>query len=99
MITIELYDTKVPKGTVFLGRTYTDDEGAARFDDWKKLTTNGICHMGRRMKADVTFRDIILRVQAAGLLAYKLKDGRGMLFHFLSPAPYPPFESIHLHAY
>ncbi|KAI2463641.1 hypothetical protein F4781DRAFT_416019 [Annulohypoxylon bovei var. microspora] len=80
MITTELYNTQEARGTIFLVRTFTDDPHAERFSDWKKLTTNGICHAGRRMNSGVTLQDVILKVQAENLLTYQLKDGRGSRF-------------------
>ncbi|KAI1459215.1 hypothetical protein F4805DRAFT_89889 [Annulohypoxylon moriforme] len=80
IITLELYDTKETFGTVFLVRTFTDNSDAAAPSDWKVLTTSGPCHAGRRMKAGVTLKDIILKIQAAGLINYQLKEGRGHRF-------------------
>ncbi|KAI1211506.1 uncharacterized protein F4807DRAFT_458402 [Annulohypoxylon truncatum] len=83
MITIELYNTESVKGTVFMLRTFTDNKDEGNSNDWKKLTTNGICHIGRRMNAGITLRDVILQVQASGLSTYQLKDGRGRRFWIL----------------
>ncbi|KAI1211505.1 uncharacterized protein F4807DRAFT_472964 [Annulohypoxylon truncatum] len=80
MVTLELYDTNEACGTVFLVRTYTDDPNAASLSGWKNLTSNSVSHAGRRINAGVTLKDIILKVQAVGLLTYQLKDGRGRRF-------------------
>ncbi|KAI1459214.1 hypothetical protein F4805DRAFT_455991 [Annulohypoxylon moriforme] len=77
MVTMELYDTQSETGAVFLVRTYTDKKNAQLLDDWRELTTNSNSHVGRRMNTDVRFKQIVLEIEAAGLMNYQLKDGRG----------------------
>ncbi|KAI0885718.1 uncharacterized protein GGS22DRAFT_161701 [Annulohypoxylon maeteangense] len=78
MVTLELYNTEEPNGAIFLVRSFSDKHDAAPLSDWKALITDSICHAGRRVNDGTTLQDIILKVQAAGLLQYKLKLGRGM---------------------
>ncbi|KAI0838704.1 hypothetical protein F5Y06DRAFT_296316 [Hypoxylon sp. FL0890] len=78
MLTLELYDTKSKRGTVFLVRPLTGDVDANPKDDFlKKFPKIRLTCAGRRVLGNITIRDIILKVQAANLLKYQLSDGRG----------------------
>ncbi|KAI0012345.1 hypothetical protein F4779DRAFT_86449 [Xylariaceae sp. FL0662B] len=77
IITMELYDTGTSKGTVFLARPITDKPDANHF---RKLMDIRAMVTGRRMKSTVSFRDIILKIEAARLFKYQLHNGRGHRF-------------------
>ncbi|KAI1380949.1 hypothetical protein F4677DRAFT_441278 [Hypoxylon crocopeplum] len=83
MITLELYDTECQRGAVCLVRTLTDDPNALCDTDDQEI--NDIAHYStaRRMKTNGpvrTVRDLFTKIEAANLLDYQLKKGRGFRF-------------------
>ncbi|KAI1081107.1 hypothetical protein F5B20DRAFT_579486 [Whalleya microplaca] len=80
IITIELYDTKTSSGVVLLARPITDDPSMSPDAHMAVLTKIRATGVGRRMKDNVSVRDIVLKIQEAGLLKYELLNGRGHRF-------------------
>ncbi|KAL7623059.1 hypothetical protein AAE478_006738 [Parahypoxylon ruwenzoriense] len=77
IITLELYETNSLSGQVILMRSINDNIDTPGGNDFATLDQMKVALHGRRMKDRVTVRDVIEKIQASGLVRYRLKDGRG----------------------